>query len=88
MIYLQRELKVKLRESADLEKRPREMSVGKYYPVVGYQSGMRKSQDEKPDREEIRVVYVVNEKGYLQAVYPSLCMFYVDQKREDNSGSH
>lgn len=85
MIHLQRELSIKIRESVSTEKRPNNVSVGPTYAVVGYQSGMRKSQDDKPDREEVRVIYMVNDKGYLQAIYPSLCIFYVDGDRETNS---
>jgi len=60
---------------AGTDKPPKHLTVDRWYPILGYQTRMRKDEASGENREEIGVFLCVNDDYTLSYVYPSLCNF-------------
>lgn len=70
MITIQRKMMAKIRTSAVEEGNgPKNITPGKYYPVMACGVGMRKAKNSENQYEEITTMYIINDKGYLSWAY-------------------
>ena len=87
MITLQRQLLIEVRkETIESGNGPRNTQGGIFYPVIGYETGKRlassKAGTEAPkEYDDIRFLYFVNDKGYIEKVFPNQCFIFVDYER-------
>jgi hypothetical protein len=84
MITLQRQLLIRVREEVTASgESPKHTKPNTYYPVIGYMTGPRANKEKTKEYEDIRFFYYVNERGYLERVFPSQCEIFVDWTRPE-----